>query len=262
MGKVYWRSQEGAMQEQGETPAILALGDSWFWYPANNLLNPVNRFGGQPTILCYGDNGAEAVELLHPSHFEPFRKALAGYPSIEIVMLSAGGNDFAGLQDFDALLNDDCSKFTTPEACFKGDEPAKLLKTVMNAYREIVDKSLSIRKRATILVHNYDYAIPTGIGFLGLSQWLKAPMDACKVPAKGALKPGSLRRRVVSLLIDALGAELATLEADYAGKVIYVRTPGTLADDEWVNELHPTPGGFSRLGKQRFAPVVKGILES
>ena len=116
MGKVYWRSQEAAMEEHGEMPAILALGDSWFWYPANNLLNPINRFAGQPTILCYGDNGAEAVELLHPNHFEPFRKSLDGYPSVRIVLLSAGGNDFAGLEDFEALLNEDCSALATPEA--------------------------------------------------------------------------------------------------------------------------------------------------
>ena len=126
----------------------------------------------------------------------------------------------------------------------------------------MIDKILAIRKRTTILVHNYDYAIPTGLGFLGLGQWLKAPMDACRVPAKGGLQPGSLRRRVVALLIDALGNELRQLEIDYAGKVRYIPTPCTLADDEWVNELHPTPGGFSRLGRQRFAPLIKDILES
>jgi len=262
MGKVYWRSQENTMQERDETPDILALGDSWLWYPANNLLNPVNRYSGEPTILAYGDNGVESVELLHPSHFEPFRKSLAGYPSVRIVMLSAGGNDFAGLEDFEALLNPDCSGFTTPEACFRGDEPAKLLKVVLDAYREIIDKTLATRRKATVLVHNYDYAIPTGIGFLGLGQWLKAPMDACQVPAKGALKPGSLRRRVVSLLIDALGAGLKGLETEYSGKVIYVPTPGTLGDDDWANELHPTKSGFNRLGRDKFAAVVKGILEA
>lgn len=249
------------MQENGETPVILALGDSWFWYPVNNLLNPVNRHGGEPTILCYGDNGAESVELLHPSHFEPFRKSLAGYPSVRIVMLSAGGNDFAGLEDFEALLSADCTDFTTPEQCYKSDEPAKLLKTVMDAYREIVDKTLGIRKRVKIIVHNYDHAIPTGMGFLGLGQWLKEPMDACSVSTKGALKPGSLRRRVIGLLIDAMGTELKRLEAEYGGKVIYIQTSATLADDEWVNELHPTKGGFTKLGRDKFAPVVKAILE-
>ncbi|MEP7083382.1 MAG: hypothetical protein ABI854_01495, partial [Betaproteobacteria bacterium] len=106
----------------------------------------------------------------------------------------------------------------------------------------------------------YDYAIPTGLGFLGLGQWLKAPMDACRVPAKDGLQPGSLRRRVVAMLIDALGERLRQLEVDYGGKVICIPTPGTLADDEWINELHPTPGGFSRIGRFKFAPVIKGIL--
>lgn len=260
MGRVYWRSQENQMQQAGETPVILALGDSWLWYPVNNLLNAVNRFSGEPTILAYGDNGAESTELLHPTHFEPFRKALDGYPTVRIVMLSAGGNDFAGLEDFEALLNPQCGNFTKPEECFRDGEPAALLAAIGDAYREMLDKILDTRKRTKIVVHNYDYAIPTGDGFLGLGQWLKAPMDACEVPAKGALKPGSLRRRIVAMLIDRFADELMKIEADYGGSVIYVDSPGTLADDDWENELHPTRSGFNQLGKKKFAPVVKDIL--
>ena len=260
MGRVYWRSQENQMQERSEMPDILALGDSWVWYPVDNLLNSINRFGGEPTILSYGDNGAESIELLHPTHFEPFRKALAGYPSVRIVILSAGGNDFAGLEDFEALLNPQCGNFTQPEECFRDSEPARLLARVAAAYREILDKILQTRKRTKILVHNYDYAIPTGLGFLGLGQWLKAPMDACEVPARGALKPGSLRRKIIALLIDQLAVELRKIEADYGGSVIHVDTPGTLSDDDWENELHPTRSGFNQLGKKKFAPVVKAIL--
>jgi hypothetical protein len=35
--------QKGQQWEPGEFPAILAVGDSWFWYPKNNLLEALSR---------------------------------------------------------------------------------------------------------------------------------------------------------------------------------------------------------------------------
>lgn len=31
------------LQLDGSSPTILAIGDSWFWYPLNNLANPLHR---------------------------------------------------------------------------------------------------------------------------------------------------------------------------------------------------------------------------
>jgi hypothetical protein len=35
--------QKGEQWAPGEFPAILAIGDSWFWYPRNNLLEALAR---------------------------------------------------------------------------------------------------------------------------------------------------------------------------------------------------------------------------
>ena len=37
--------------------------------------------------------------------------------------------------------------------------------------------------------------------------------------------------------------------------VIVVSTHGTLQANEWANELHPTPGGFDKIGAQFIAAI-------
>jgi hypothetical protein len=39
-----------------------------------------------------------------------------------------------------------------------------------------------------------------------------------------------------------------------------VDSSGTLAEDEWANELHPTPEGFDRIVRERWIPVVAPLL--
>ena len=38
-GNVYW--EQRALDDEAKSASILAIGDSWFWYPKNNLLNPI-----------------------------------------------------------------------------------------------------------------------------------------------------------------------------------------------------------------------------
>lgn len=48
-----------------EAPTISAIGDSWFWYPRNNLAIPLLRILNKRqshVVLVRGHNGAEAVE--------------------------------------------------------------------------------------------------------------------------------------------------------------------------------------------------------
>jgi hypothetical protein len=49
------------------------------------------------------------------------------------------------------------------------------------------------------------------------------------------------------VLFDAM---LAGLAADPANNFILVKTQGTLAPDDWANELHPYPDGFKRLAEK------------
>ena len=63
-------TNEGLMQDEVGQPHILALGDSWFWYPANNLLIPIwNLWAGNKVVLAQGFAGAKAVQLASGNTF-------------------------------------------------------------------------------------------------------------------------------------------------------------------------------------------------
>ncbi len=248
------------MKDAAESPAILAFGDSWFWYPHNNLLNPINHFSGQPTIFCLGANGAKATQLASGFFFAQFKAAVKGYPSASIVLLSAGGNDLAGFDNLQKILLPDCSAATTPEECFSEGMPDQLLDTLWQAYEKMILCVLAYQKKMKVLVHAYDYAIPTGITYLGLGQWLKAPMDACRVPYPEDLSPNSFRCRLIKQIVDNMAKMLDRLAQEFPETVIRVPSLGTLQADEWANELHPTLEGFDHLGKACFSPIVKQIL--
>ena len=76
-------------QLDGISPTILAIGDSWFWYPFNNLANPLHRIlnrSREHIILVRGRNGATTSEyvkgrareapeqILQPNHCVPHRR--------------------------------------------------------------------------------------------------------------------------------------------------------------------------------------------
>ncbi len=266
----FWGS-ESAMQTLGLNPDILAYGDSWFWYPNNNLLIPINAFWqGTLTLLAKGKNGAELRDLVGgtPRLWDDFRATMRGYPTIRCVLLSAGGNDFAGIEHFPTLLRLDCSGATSVDECFNpGDpslgierQPFVMLRQIATNYQRLIDFIRSVNPNVPIVLQNYDYAIPTGIGFggikggiFGLGDWLQQPLVERRVPL--ALH-NDLVRRVMDDFTQVLAA-LASPVQNYA--VHLVRTAGTLSDEEWANEMHPTRAGFERLA-ECFRPLMKQLI--
>lgn len=236
----YW--DETQMMGDVKLPDVLALGDSWFWYPFNNLLIPVwGLWAGGKTILAQGMVGAEATELAAGKWLKSFRAALKGYTSIRAVLISAGGNDFAGMDDMSRILKPDCSGAASGADCFDPAATEQLMfRDVADAYGVLLDEVTRHRPEALVFLHNYDFAVPTGKGILGFGHWLKEPMDAVGVPA--AVQP-----LAVDYLINVFSDALAKVQRDYADRVLIVDSRGTLAADDWANELHPTPAGFNKL---------------
>jgi hypothetical protein len=234
---------------------IIALGDSWFHYPGSNILASLNdALQRNFVIMAYGEIGADVVDYLTPRHLKYWTdRVQTNGARTRAFLLSGGGNDFAGLRDFAKIIRADCSGAPDVAGCWAAGEPAGLLDRVGTAYRDVIARVRAVGFAGPIVLHNYDYAIPTGKGFGNLfGMWLKAPMDL-------ALVPDALRKPLVAELIDLLEQKLATF-ADPAAQVYLVRSSGTLAEDEWANELHPTREGFDRLVRERWMPVVAPLL--
>jgi hypothetical protein len=233
---------------------IVALGDSWFHYPGSNLLEALNRALSRSFVIAaYGENGASAVDYMKSRHL-PFwaGRVQLNATRMRAFLISGGGNDFAGLRDFSRIIHLDCSAATSVAECWRDSEPDGLFGRVGDAYERIIARARADGFDGPVVVHNYDYAIPTGKGFFLFGKWLKAPMDLAQVPS-------ALRRPLVRELIDRLEIMLKGL-ADPSAQVHCVDSSGTLAEDEWANELHPTPEGFDRIVRERWIPVVAPLL--
>jgi hypothetical protein len=247
MGHIFW-NDSARLFDSGEQIAVLALGDSWFHYPFNNLITPLYNALEQPTVYVIGESGARADELCTGSWLANFRKMLVAYPQIRLVCLSAGGNDFAGVGDLDdKILLPDCSAKASVLDCYRPLQPQAVFAAVAQAYHTILVTVAAVRPDLPVLVHNYDYAIPDGRTLAGLKSWLKLPMDNDRVPTPGAPLAG-LRREIVSDLIDRFTLALDALTSGAAPQnVELVWSAGTLSASDWANELHPKPRGFEKL---------------
>ena len=136
---VYWDADE--MQADGHAAPILAIGDSWFWYPfpGGSLLNQLGRVvaDAQHTILAIGNNGAEAYDYVQGKYRTQVKTALEHHgDGLSGVFLSGGGNDFAGFNDLRPLLKADCSKAKTPQACYRPGDEERMLKWLMRKTAE------------------------------------------------------------------------------------------------------------------------------
>lgn len=268
---VFWDAV--LMNNQEKTPSILAIGDSWFWYPfpGGSLLNQLGPIVGpkEHVILAYGNNGAEAFDYVNGTYRSLIRNALNLYGSrLSAVFVSGGGNDFAGLNDLRPVLGDDCAACTAAAACFRtGDADGTLgwlLKQIKESYIKLIDQIIGATWPTTvpggsatgptkIVVHNYDYAPVTGEGVFGpdSSPWLRPAFEAARVPA-------ALRDACIKHLIDTFTDMLGELVERYPGRVVLVDSRDTLQRSDWANELHPKPQGFAKIAK-RWRPVLQEL---
>lgn len=246
--------------QAGAPGSVLMIGDSWFWYPIDNLATEIGALFQPESFVVIGRNGAEAVEWS-----QGMRKTInVGFDmyarGCKVLMLSGGGNDVAGSDDFLRLLNTNCSNATSVEQCFALIQPDAVITGIMNAYREVIVRFRAHNQNAAVVMHNYDNAWPTGQGFFGPGKWLRAPMDIAQVPEP-------LRRGVFKSLVEKLHLAQVALSKEPGlgpGPLVAVKTSGELPEDTgptwWANELHPIPKGFKRLAKNRLREPLGKFL--
>ncbi len=256
---VYW--DWSSMQMDGRFPSILAIGDSWFWYPfpGGSLLNQLGRLvtKKEHCILALGNNGAEAYDYAYGKYGKSVKTTLRLHgPALSAVFISGGGNDFAGFNDLRPLLNDDCSRAKKAQDCFRpGDEERTitwLMRKTGDSYRALIGQILAAANpQAGIVMHNYDYAPPSGKGIFGnKGSWLKPALDDAKVP-------DTLQRDCIRYLIDRITLELQELVKIDSTRIALVDSTNTLSEGDWANELHPKPSGFKKIATQKWRPVLQ-----
>ena len=259
-GPVYWDKTQ--MQNDGATPSILAIGDSWFWYPfvGGSLIVSLGDLVSrkQHIIYCLGNNGAEAIDYTQGRYRRVVLEGLRLYGNgLSAVFISGGGNDLAGRDDLLPMLNVDCSAATAAEQCFRTGTGTGTLGEMINRVDKSTQKLIAmaqavIPSQSTVYLHPYDYGYPDGRGALGGSAWLKPALEEAKVPV-------ALHRPAVKLVIDRFATIFNSIAAASAGRVRFVDSRGTLTrSTQWANELHPTPAGFKKIAVEAWQPLLIG----
>lgn len=256
----FW--DRNAMEREGANPTILAIGDSWFWYPmpGGSLVNNIGELvkSSGHVIYARGMNGAEAFDYVDGRYADDVREALRLYgktpaaDGIEAAFISGGGNDFAGLQDMLPLLKADCSTENAPAGCFREGAGglAEFLDRMDKYYRRLIGLIYThTAPGCKILMHSYDYANPDGKAVIGDKGWLKPALDQARVPA--ALQAACIRH-----LIDSFHAMLEQIVLTDPANLVLVDGRGVLKPNEWANELHPNGTGFRKIAEQAWKPAL------
>ena len=146
------------LQAQEATKRILIVGDSWAasitaenrdGFPAPDVFdkalaeNGLARFETQGQATAWG--GRKASDWAKPEHLATIKAELEKYPSIDIVHLIIGGNDFLSLAMKDGLAG-------------KSAEERQLVwDPIIANIRTTVESCLAVRANIRVVIADYDY---------------------------------------------------------------------------------------------------------
>jgi hypothetical protein len=230
---------------------IVAEGDSWFDYPlegkpfrAGDVIDRLRDLIPFP-ILNLALRGDEARFMLGVEERIRLRELLRDPArDFNVLLFSGGGNDIAG-NAFRLWVRDRDRAGGDPRRALNDAAFGAILSIVRTAYEDLLDLRDAVMgetpgRTITVFLHEYDWAMPTGVGICGFGPWLKPSLDdrgwTDADEAKEVVREAMIR---FALLLHDIASQYTD--------VVVVRTQGALADGEWHNELHPNRRGFPKI---------------
>ena len=241
---------------------FLAIGDSWFDYPVNDLGVPwpnqdivaqLQTIGNRaPLILSraiLGQAMTTVMNLPNQKHYvndiADSTQWIGGKP--DAILVSGGGDDMVGDQ------------FVIYLDYFGRGLSARVqgvIGSIEASYQALFDFRDIHAPGTPIFCHCYDYAIPNGNGVLGQGPWLKPSLEFTSYGYPDGLT-------IVKDAIDGFYNMLNGLSGK-KNNFILVDTRGTLTRDTshplgWANEIHPYTAGFLALAN-KFIPALRTVF--
>ena len=248
---------------------VLVEGDSWFAYPKDWLIHgessnvvtqifyelaPNKLLNG----LCLASNGDTAKEMMTGDQLKKTRKLVRKHGKrLDLCLFSAGGNDVAGPDDLRPLLHTYQPGMNAAD-CINEVTFGKKLDDIEKYYKQLIQIRNTHAKNMRIVTHTYDFLQPNdrGAEFLwGVEvsgPWIKPTLVEKEIPET---KHGA----VVKILLQRFRAGLEELAANNE-KFHVVNTQGTLRfgnQEDWLNEIHPTPTGFRKIAAKIYKEMRK-----
>ena len=243
---------------------ILIEGDSWFAYPkewlihgeASNVVTAIfSRMAKKKALngLCLASNGDTAAQMMDGKQRDDLEKRLIKDGArFDACMFSAGGNDVVGPDDLEPLLNDYQAGFSAGD-CINATAFAAKLDDIEQHFRTLIALRNTYAPQMKIFTHTYDILVPSNKGAEFLwgvevgGPWILPTLEDKHIPA-------ALHTDIVRILLESFRDRLLQLETQ-ATDFVVVDTQGTLRPghkQDWLNEIHPTPSGFNRIGRKIF----------
>jgi hypothetical protein len=243
---------------------LLADGDSWFDYPLSGegILIPSDiivqlRRSVTPYILDLAHYGDATTQLLGVSKrnrlLDTLRNPANG--TFDAILFSGGGNDLVGDQ-FRLWLVDAASDQDDPANALNPDSLGDIMGVVRSAYIDLMAARDVQDHDIPIFVHAYDFARPTDNGVCGVGPWLYPSLNSrgwMRNTGDADIDRGA---SIVKEILQKFAVMLEELADVSENNLVFVTTQGTLAVDDWANELHPKPEGFAKIAG-KFADALR-----
>lgn len=267
---------------------VLAEGDSWF----NLGFNPLNPkfIGGSKNIIEALDfkkqtvianlalSGDTIQGISDPAKNPKLLTALA-YRKWHLILLSAGGNDLIDALTGKYLVNGkpiEMLRKSVKSSHFMDyintPDLEVLLNYIENYYVAFSNLRDSIEdgenKNTMIVAHCYDYIVARNAPANFPLNKKMGPWAYAAFMDKAYKVPENFWKLITDYLFNRLAERLSRLENKLPSFAV-VNTLGTLhlADpnekgnsNDWANEIHPNPGGYKKLCRDRISPFIAKYL--
>lgn len=226
---------------------ILSEGDSWFALPLPSRPNIVDvlikKFSGHAAWYRLEASGDESRVMLAGAQWEKVCKTLARPRArFDVILFSGGGNDIVGRCLLPLLRQRE--NWMTWRDCINERRLQNRLNQIEGAYHELLALRDDYQPNAWVFAHDYDRAIPGDkpirLGPFKVGPWMKPHLES-----KGITNRQD-QRQIVWFMLDRFSQLLQKLEQSYP-RFHHVRTQGTLTENEWGDEIHPTKTGFEKI---------------
>lgn len=221
---------------------FLIEGDSWAAMPRNWLMfGPPANISGYIARYCASlkniSSCGDELSGVYSGRMK-FRDHLADH---DICILSAGGNDVAGLWDFHRLVYDSGQEGW--KTCIDHKKLEKKMQLIRLCVEEIAEMAEASSRY--IVMHTYDIPFPRQKGASFLNRLIKVePKGWLDQYMPARLSPDE-KREIVRYILAKFAETLKSCETKYFR---VCDTQGTLSDVSlWRDEMHPTPKGMEMI---------------
>ena len=248
--------------------SIVSEGDSWFSYPPqwllagpnSNVVDHIYDFigrGGERTanLLRLESHGDEVRTMTSGRQFDDLKDILTNCQP-DLLLFSGGGNDIVGKYDLCPLLNPYRRGYTAAQ-CIDTDRFDRRKSEIADSFEHLLEACRLHSPNTFVVTHNYDIPQPRDVGarFLWGLEFVEPWIHPYLV--KKGIRDSELQLGVIQHILSAFREDLDVL-AEQHDQLRVADTQGTLiagSDDDWLNEIHPTPSGFRRIAEIVYAEM-------